>query len=67
MKTLGKGSVRGMATSRKEYLNPHIAAIGHYKIFCVNVKYGIQYGFRIFYLIALQNEENYEREESCSA
>lgn len=39
----------------------------HYKIFCVNVKYGIQYGFRIFYLIALQNEENYEREESCSA
>jgi hypothetical protein len=41
--------------------------IGHYKIFCVNVKYGIQYGFRIFYLIALQNEENYEREESCSA
>ena len=40
---------------------------GHYKIFCVNVKYGIQYGFRIFYLIALQNEENYEREESCSA
>ena len=37
----------------------------HYKIFCVNVKYGIQYGFRIFYLIALQNEENYEREESC--
>ena len=39
----------------------------HYKIFCVNVKYGIQYGFRIFYLIALQNEENYEREETCSA
>ena len=39
----------------------------HYKIFCVNVKYGIQYGFRIFYLIALQNEENYESEESCSA
>ena len=39
----------------------------HYKIFCVNVKYGIQYGFRIFYLIALQNEENYEREQSCSA
>lgn len=39
----------------------------HYKIFCVNAKYGIQYGFRIFYLIALQNEENYEREESCSA
>ena len=41
--------------------------IWHYKIFCVNAKYGIQYGFRIFYLIALQNEENYEREESCSA
>ena len=39
----------------------------HYKIFCVNVKYGIQYGFRIFYLIALQNEENYERAEPCSA
>ena len=46
------------------YLPPHRR---HYKIFCVNVKYGIQYGFRIFYLIALQNEENYEREESCSA
>ena len=43
------------------------ALIRHYKIFCVNVKYRIQYGFRIFYLIALQNEENYEREESCSA
>ena len=39
----------------------------HYKIFCVNVKYGIQSGFRILYLIALQNEEDYEREESCSA
>ena len=45
----------------------HRPCIWHYKIFCVNVKYGIQYGFRIFYLIALQNEENYEREESCSA
>ena len=45
----------------------HIWNTGHYKIFCVNVKYGIQCGFRIFYLIALQNEENYEREESCSA
>ena len=44
-----------------------VKAMRHYKIFCVNVKYGIQYGFRIFYLIALQNEENYEREESCSA
>ena len=31
----------------------------HYKIFCVNVKYGIQSGFRILYLIALQNEEDY--------
>ena len=41
--------------------------LGTIKYFCVNVKYGIQYGFRIFYLIALQNEENYEREESCSA
>ena len=46
---------------------PYFYRFGHYKIFCVNVKYGIQYGFRIFYLIALQNEENYEREESCSA
>ena len=44
-----------------------LPGVRHYKIFCVNVKYGIQYGFRIFYLIALQNEENYEREESCSA
>ena len=48
-------------------LSPYYLSIGHYKIFCVNAKYGIQYGFRIFYLIALQNEENYEREESCSA
>ena len=46
---------------------PFLIGKRHYKIFCVNVKYGIQYGFRIFYLIALQNEENYEREESCSA
>ena len=46
---------------------PWLDDIRHYKIFCVNAKYGIQYGFRIFYLIALQNEENYEREESCSA
>ena len=46
---------------------PYRGQSGHYKIFCVNAKYGIQYGFRIFYLIALQNEENYEREESCSA
>ena len=55
----------------KVCLNPSEGKYGleirHYKIFCVNVKYGIQYGFRIFYLIALQNEENYEREESCSA
>ena len=54
-----------------EELATHVANFSinerHYKIFCVNVKYGIQYGFRIFYLIALQNEENYEREESCSA
>ena len=28
---------------------------------------GFSIGFRIFYLIALQNEEDYEREESCSA
>lgn len=50
-----------------EDLQAFLHNMGHYKIFCVNVKYGIQYGFRIFYLIALQNEENYEREESCSA
>jgi len=31
LKTLGKGSVRGMATSRKECLNPHIAAIVYKK------------------------------------
>ena len=49
------------------HLHMPVSFKGHYKIFCVNVKYGIQYGFRIFYLIALQNEENYEREESCSA
>ena len=48
-------------------INVWIKVGRHYKIFCVNAKYGIQYGFRIFYLIALQNEENYEREESCSA
>ena len=40
---------------------------GHYKIFCVNGKYGIQVEFRIFYFIALQNEEDYERKESSSA
>ena len=39
----------------------------HYKIFCVNGKYGIQVEFRIFYFIALQNEEDYERKESSSA
>ena len=39
----------------------------HYKIFCVNVKYGIQLEFRIFYFIDLQNEENYESKESSSA
>lgn len=50
-----------------EKMNVSLYNKWHYKIFCVNVKYGIQYGFRIFYLIALQNEENYEREESCSA
>ena len=41
--------------------------IGHYKIFCVNGKYGIQREFRIFYFIDLQNEEDYERKESSSA
>ena len=41
--------------------------IWHYKIFCVNGKYGIQVEFRIFYFIALQNEEDYERKESSSA
>lgn len=39
----------------------------HYKIFCVNGKYGIQIEFRIFYFIHLQNEEDYERKESSSA
>ena len=39
----------------------------HYKIFCVNGKYGIQREFRIFYFIDLQNEEDYERKESSSA
>ena len=48
-------------------LEEFITLYWHYKIFCENVKYGIQYGVRIFYLIALQKEENYEREESCSA
>ena len=51
----------------KEKIIQFVRKKRHYKIFCVNVKYGIQYGFRIFYLIALQNEEDYEREESCSA
>ena len=54
-------------TRQKMKCTPKVRHKRHYKIFCVNVKYGIQYGFRIFYLIALQNEENYEREESCSA
>ena len=57
-------SIRTLQDWRDNSIIPYIR---HYKIFCVNVKYGIQYGFRIFYLIALQNEENYEREESCSA
>ena len=59
-KTLLAGALLLFITSKN-------GIIRHYKIFCVNAKYGIQYGFRIFYLIALQNEENYEREESCSA
>ena len=45
MKTLGKGSVRGMATSRKEYLNPHIAAIVYKKHENKNEKNG---GYAIF-------------------
>ena len=45
----------------------NIVPKGHYKIFCVNGKYGIRYEFRIFYLIDLPNEENYKRTESCSA
>lgn len=59
-----------IGTLFKAFFHWHIGTLPnwrHYKIFCVNVKYGLQYGFRIFYLIALQNEENYEREESCSA
>ena len=39
----------------------------HYKIFCVNGKYGIQIGFRIFLFIHLPNEEDYERKESSIA
>ena len=45
----------------------HLLEARHYKIFCVNGKYGIQVEFRIFYFIALQNEEDYERKESSSA
>lgn len=61
--------IKGISTRsiKRMSLNGVSSIFRHYKIFCVNVKYGIQYGFRIFYLIALQNEENYEREESCSA
>ena len=58
---------RFSVTTLRQFEKEHCTKKRHYKIFCVNVKYGIQYGFRIFYLIALQNEENYEREESCSA
>ena len=51
-----------------EHLELHLSAFyRHYKIFCVNGKYGIQVEFRIFYFIALQNEEDYERKESSSA
>jgi len=39
----------------------------HYKIFCVNGKYGIQSEFRIFNFIYLLNEKDYERKESGSA
>ena len=52
--------------SRTKLKYPQIKK-GHYKIFCVNGKYGIQVEFRIFYFIALQNEEDYERKESSSA
>ena len=45
----------------------YLSKFRHYKIFCVNGKYGIQVEFRIFYFIALQNEEDYERKESRSA
>ena len=47
--------------------SPFNMILRHYKIFCVNGKYGIQVEFRIFYFIALQNEEDYERKESSSA
>lgn len=53
-------------TSRSSSLG-HCYYFWHYKIFCVNVKYGIQLEFRIFYFIDLQNEENYESKESSSA
>ena len=58
----GKGS-EGIQVLKKAF--SHLS--GHYKIFCVNGKYGIQVEFRIFYFIALQNEEDYERKESSSA
>ena len=37
---------------------PPFYFIWHYKIFCVNGKYGIQNEFRIFYFIDLQNEKD---------
>ena len=49
------------------FVRPAVPLFRHYKIFCVNGKYGIQVEFRIFYFIALQNEEDYERKESSSA
>ena len=60
------GNFVGDAVKGSSYKN-YPPDIGHYKIFCVNGKYGIQVEFRIFYFIALQNEEDYERKESSSA
>jgi len=59
--------VIGRKNSLKTEGQREIEHYRHYKIFCVNGKYGIQVEFRIFYFIALQNEEDYERKESSSA
>ena len=48
-------------------LGPQSYYIGHYKIFCVNGNTGFKFESRIFYFIHLQNEEDYERQESSSA
>ncbi|MGG6545998.1 UNVERIFIED_CONTAM: hypothetical protein NY100_11375, partial [Prevotella sp. 15_C9] len=61
------GTFERTETYKRRQTEGLIRFAGHYKIFCVNGKYGIQVEFRIFYFIALQNEEDYERKESSSA